>query len=459
MSKRTLLLITESTLGRFDLSSGTIPQVTQSWVRPSFASQSAGTLVDAALRLGKSRNRQVTVITTRCWTGPVTIGSDLIASSTGDDLKQIVALEAETYSGISAFESSTSIVQLPPDALGDPQFWLTQIQDHDFKSIEDALRQAGAKLTGIAHPAVPVINEVSSPTEQWSTLQTWDESTLLMRGNGEAIADLHSMSSGIQSQRTVQEFENFFQGVDNDLSLQWIGAEELPKTLAKLPRCQDHHRTDISSESDLHRWATAWSRSQTKQSGTTPLIAVPKRPMSKEVGIAIAAILGLLMMALCYGHYLYTSHELADIDASIEVMAGRQEDLQEDESRLVKLNQELDVARLKNIEISNDIEKSKQDLQRAKKIIVQKNNRWLSLVSSLIEVYDPNGWISEIRSTENTVSIHGLATNDTIVHHIAAQLESAPLAESWKILPASTKFDSESPLIDFTINLTARDGN
>ena len=116
MSKRSILLITETTLARFDLSGGAAPTVTDSWVRPSFASQSVGTLADAALRLGKSRKRQVYVLTTRCWTGSVSIGPDLVTGMSGDGLNQTIALEAETYSGISAFESAASSLMLPPDS-------------------------------------------------------------------------------------------------------------------------------------------------------------------------------------------------------------------------------------------------------------------------------------------------------------------------------------------------------
>ena len=140
MPKRTILLITESTLGRFDLSGGAAPKVTESWVRPSFASQSAGTLADAALRLGKSRKREVYVLTTRCWTGLVGIEPEVLSGASGDDLTQMVALEAETFSGISAFESAANIVSLPPDSVGDHRFWLTQIPDQDVRSIDDALR-------------------------------------------------------------------------------------------------------------------------------------------------------------------------------------------------------------------------------------------------------------------------------------------------------------------------------
>ncbi len=455
MSKKTILLITESTLGRFDLAGGSKLKVTESWVRPSFGAQSAGTLVDAALRLGKSRNRQVIVLTSRCWTGPVAIGPELISGAAGDELLQMVVLEAETYSGLSAFESSANIVSLPPDSLGNQQFWLTQIEDQELRSIDDALQQAGAKLIGVGHPAVSTLQVSESGNKAWQTLQNWDESTLLIRGSGETIADFHSMSSGLQSQRTIQEFESFFQGLENDTALQWIGIGQLPPSLAELPQAENYQRSDVTAESDLRNWVLAWMGSQSRQSIKSPLITIPKRPMSKEVGFAIAAILGLLMIGLCFAHYWYTSSELADITENVEVLTERQEQLKADQKKLEQLEKNKDAAVTRNQELLAAVQQSKADVAKARTIIERSGRRWLSLVDSLIEVSDTNSWIREIRSTDDSVVILGFATDDSIVHRLAAQLESTSLANFWQILPATTKVDPDSRLIDFTINLIA----
>ncbi len=455
MSRRTILLITETTLGRFDLSGGAAPKVTASWVRASFASQSAGTLVDAALRLGGSRKRQVYVLTTRCWTGPVAVGPDLVSGASDDELKQTVSLEAETFSGISAFESDASIVSLPPDSLGDHRYWLTKIPHQDLRSIEDALRQAGAKLAGVGHPAAATIEAPGSPTQEWWSMQNWDETTLLMRGSGEVIADYHAMSSGLQSQRTSQEFAAFFQDTVDGAPLQWIGPGELPAAVAALPQADGHKRIDTSSEADLQRWAAAWMRSQGKQSPATPLITIPKRPMSKEVSIAIAAVLALLVIGLCFGHYWYLGQQLARADANIKKMQELQRDLKKGKDQLKRLNKDIAQAVAENEQALAEVRKSEGEIEEAKKVIDRGRRRWLSLVDSLAEVSDENGWIREIRSTNGEVSIRGLATSAAVVDRFAARLEAAPAATSWQILPASTKIDADTGLIDFNINLVA----
>ncbi|MEM8666808.1 MAG: hypothetical protein AAGG48_04795 [Planctomycetota bacterium] len=455
MSKRTILLITESTLGRFDLSGGGTPSVTDSWVRPSFASQSVGTLVDAALRLGKSRNRQVYVLTTRCWTGSVSLLSDVTAQASGDELNQMVALEAEAFSGISAFESAFASQALPPDELGDNRYWLTQIQDQDLRSIQDAVRQAGGKLLGVAHPAVPTIDAPSTPTEEWRSFQNWDESTLLIRGCGEAIADFHSMSSGLQSQRTVQEFVTFFKGLDSDTTLQCVGLSELPPLIADLPEAKDNRQVDTTSESDLKAWAAAWMRSQNKQSVGLPLVTIPKRPMSREVGISIAAVLGLVMMGSCFAHYRYLKGNLTEVNASIEQIQDQQNQLNEDQKKLTELEKQQNKIASETAALEKDAQQVRSEVVRAQQIIQRGRLRWPSLVDSLIEVSDDDGWVREIRSTDQAVAIRGLAIEDAAVHRLAARLESTNASDQWKIFPARTSVSDESRLIEFTIDLVA----
>ncbi|MEM7783179.1 MAG: hypothetical protein AAF623_07485, partial [Planctomycetota bacterium] len=55
------------------------------------------------------------------------------------------------------------------------------------------------------------------------------------------------------------------------------------------------------------------------------------------------------------------------------------------------------------------------------------------------------------------VSIRVRATNYSVVNSLAALLESTPLEDQWIIQPATTRFDSELPLINYTIDLIARD--
>ncbi|MEM8736625.1 MAG: hypothetical protein AAGG44_20515, partial [Planctomycetota bacterium] len=362
------------------------------------------------------------------------------------------ALEAETFSGISAFESAASTQPLPPDALGDHRFWLTQIPDSDLRSISDALKQAGANMLGVAHPAVPTVDTPQSPTEEWRSLQNWDEATLLVRGCGEAIADFHSMSSGLQSQRTVQEFQSFFDGQANTSPLQWLGPTALPPALSEL--C-GHRKTDTTAEPDLNKWAAAWMRTQAKQTATAPLVTIPKQPMSREAGIAIAAVLGLLMMVGCYLHYRYLKAQFDQTEANIAAMTKQEDQLKEDSELLKRIQKETKEAKEQAESLRNVAAKGRAQVAEAEQIIQDGGRRWLALVDSLMEVSDQEGWIQEIKSNEGAVAIRGSAISDSAVHRLAARMESTSAAKQWQILPAATKVNEETNLIEFTIDLLA----
>jgi len=154
MPNYTLVLITDSLLARIDVrvrSKITIDSI-ETAATPENAS--IASLVASALAMGPTRTNPVWLFCNRFWTGTISIPSDMHAIANSDELNQAAILEAETQSGIPAFQSKVVLTRIKNDLHGEPQYWVTQALDTELASIEQAFCLAKAKWTGIAHVAL-----------------------------------------------------------------------------------------------------------------------------------------------------------------------------------------------------------------------------------------------------------------------------------------------------------------
>ena len=426
------------------------------YTRPAIENASLGTLVDTALRLGKKRKRNVYVAATRCWSGAVAVAPELMRDASPEETLQTIALEAEPFSGISAFDSRSAERPLPPTLAGDARYWVTQIAAGDLREIENAVRAAGGRLLGVGHPAVPVISQPAA-TEPWQSLQFWDGATLAARGNGEAIADMLTLASGLQSTRTRQELEAFFPPADAEQSppLEWIGCGRPPELLETLPAAEELRPLDLTREDDLGRWAVAWARLQQAGSGGLPMITTPKKPMSKEASLAIAAVLGLAAMGVCGAHYWHLKSELAGHDATIAEAKKQADQLKADKDRLKTIEQKRDKLTSEAKTTRERAEQLRQQLTAAAKMSRESRSRWLSLVDTLVDVSEESSWVNEIRGDDGQVTLAGLALDDAAAHRFASAISKSLQVEGWKALPADTEIDPDTKLIRFQITLSA----
>lgn len=458
MSKFTILLISPTHLSRVDLRVGRSPKVDDIWIRPSVDSGSLGTLVDTALRLGKNRKRKTFVATTRCWSGNVSVAAELIRDTSDEERSQTIALEAEPFSGISAFDGMSAERPLPPTSAGDQRYWVTQISGGELREIDSAVRTAGGRLMGVAHPAVPFPNAPTSADEAWQSLQSWDGTTLATRGNGEAIADMLTITSNLQSGRTQQELNDFFplpKGTDTSVTKQWYASEPFPPALASLPFSQDLETYDLTTETDLARWAIAWIQQQQATSLGLPTIQVPKKPLSIEAAVAIAAFLGLITMGLCTAHFWHLRSELTTHEATIAKAKELAEQLKQDKSRLKKIEEQSDQLDEEIASKAGESLKLQNQLIVATKLIQDRRSRWLKLVDTVVDVGEQTSWVNEILGDGNRVTLSGLAVDDASVHRLATAISRSLRNEGWNALPADTDVDEESQLIRFQIELTA----
>ncbi len=174
-AKLTLIVLTSQRLARIDL---TGPRkrlrVEQTWSCPAIASSELAATVAIACRLGEPavpktnsltpsamRTRSVVVLSDDIWNDTLTLPLDVTVLLQPDELQQALALEAENFSGINAFQSklairkivdtSTKLLDVSSNFQAASSWWIAQIAQSDLASMATAAEVYGMKFVGATH--------------------------------------------------------------------------------------------------------------------------------------------------------------------------------------------------------------------------------------------------------------------------------------------------------------------
>ena len=444
----TLLLITRQLLARVDMSGG---RVRKTWIRPRFESESMATLVDATLRLGPKRAGKVWVLSSDFWTGVVTLPPDVTAMIGGSELEQSIALEAESYSGVSAFDSRIGLRKLSANSGDDARYWVTQVSSIELSEIEYVVRSHGSVWAGAAHPAIllPPTSSASGPdrSDAWQLVQAWGETTIASRGVGSTVEALSAIGGRLDTSGTRTEWARW-QTSAPDCNTIWLSDKDVTPDLIG----PDDSQLRFDQEPGLIQWAEAWTQSVVASADSVPLMKAEKRPMSQERQIFFAASLGLLAIAACYGHNRMVHGQLEQADARIEQLEGQKKSLDANKKSLADLKKQ-------NQSTLESIQKSEsqravleRDLALAKLKIDAQRTRWVQLIDALLEASDKNSWVQRIEGKSGEAVIHGVAITDAAANRFASDLELAARRTGWTVRPARTALAANS-LTEFTIAL------
>lgn len=463
---KTILLLTSTTLARVDLrGTGDRTQVIGVWSRPRQESASIGDLVEAAFRSGGKTHGDIFVLSTSFWTGPVSLAREITAGLSDEDIAQSIALEAESFSGIPAFDSQIAHSSISPDAVGNLRWWVTQLDLGELAQIEDTIKKLGGRLAGVGHPAVVPMTPPAESTTGWRSVQWWGEQTLLARGQRTAISDLQILSAGRQSQRARMELDEFLAegtgesgfgeadhpGDAQGTRLEWIDETATPdELLTGLAEFSEVDATRVNEEDGLKRWAVAWLSSRSGDAVPCPTVTLPKPPMTKEASIAISVAAGLAAICLCFVHYSFVGGQVSNIREDVAAMSAAVEHVDLETKRLATLQKKTKETREAVEERRSANAELASRLDRAETLMQRQQDRWVALVDALSKSGDPDSWIRELSGEDGAAVVHGFATDNEAVQRFTSRLERHIDGNGWHVQPAQTVTDP-SRLIAFSV--------
>lgn len=474
----TLLLISRQTLARVDLLSGAKPRILRHWHRTRFEGDSIATLVDATCRLGKPKPGKVIVLCDQFWMGVTALPDEIASGLAGEELLQAISLECEIYSGISAFDSRVSNIPLDQDGSGESRWLVTQVANADARSCAESVDQCGGTLVGMAHPAIPVLPQPnpgrlgklgsSSSEPSWRSVQVWGTTVSLLRGNGNSLRDAVVQEGNLSQPRMAAAVQSFLDAADGQVAEEHgqdgpangIAGEEVEPPAASvcwvnqaIPGVPGDRVMDTGKDGGLLTWATAWGRQLAAPADSTGLVRLPRRPMSRERSIALAALGGLATLLGCVAHDRYLGQEVETVEESNRLLSERKKQIAVEKKSADALERTLGASREKLFALTQDNANLRENITAAEELHRKQQARWTTLMDAVATSHQPNCWIRRMAATDQSVVIHGYAVDSAAALRLSSAVDRLVADTGWRVTPAETH-PEDGKLVAFSFALS-----
>ena len=423
----TLLLITRDRLIRADLRPGRAAGVAdlQEERRPS--ADDLPSLVEAALRLGRARTGNVWILSSELWTQVLSLPSESLAGLKGDELGRALGFEAEPFSGINALEAAAGQVPLPGEG-AQRAFWLTEIAASQLQQIEEIVRQAGGRLSGMSHPGGLPRPLCLPPDKQeaWQRVELWPGAVICVEGGTgrrSTVAVRNSDPKPGHWEADVEQWRTSRPAVAATESLHGssgVALDELPV----------ENRLSLEEADAGRQFLTAWAEALAEGDLAAPLVTLPKPPMSAATRRAIAVAAAVAALVVCIAGQLLLS-------AFLSRRIAETQRLRKPAQQLAELKSEEGKYQKRKAELSDACKKLQSDLDHYQQVRFAQQRRLASLLGVLARRSPAETVIRKIDGDQDAIVLHGLCLElqspDALAGGLANDLAEALGPQGWQV--------------------------
>ena len=321
-------------------------------VLPADAAGDIGLSIEALLAAMPGRQKQVYVLTTEVWSQAVTVESRSLRRIDKSQIPQMLAYEAETYSGIPASSARTAIHSLEAGPL-ETTYWVSQIDSVRFAQAADAVAFNGGKLLGVLHPA-GLHEPITTGKGDWTRLEQWDDASVVVSRQGRSKIERRFLSETEQTIDSPAAARDYL----NRLDIRTGAFVELLQQSAR-PALREayasegdiNHSVDLSDEHDLRTFLAAWSRAL-RSPKALPVVVPVRTGASAQTKrtLALAALAAALVGILAHHRLTAAYHQsrvtaletqIAELQGPIDAFAAQQKQLGELETDLTETKNQL----------------------------------------------------------------------------------------------------------------------
>jgi Tfp pilus assembly protein PilN len=422
----TILLITRDLLVRADFRlRGKKPTVAGFWQQPRPAVEDFPALVEAAMRLGPKRAGRVWVLSSEIWSQTLELPSETVSGLAGDELDRALAFEAEPLSGIGAFDSRVSHVELPA-ASGGRRFWLCQVLNSHLEQIEYLVEQAGGRLAGLGHPGgLPrPIDDATDVDGCWRRIEFWPDAVLWLRAEPNRPLAVQVLNADPRSDRWRAEWASRLEtptGQEHTETLRGTGVA--PDAAVAGDRV-----VDLNDTLQLEAWLAAWAGQLAKEQVGLPLVAPPRRPLSAGKLWAVAAAVALFGVAVCVGHYKYLQHREGVLAAEIASLKEPKQELEDATKKADGLDKQL-------TEIRQQTAEQRENLEYFQQVMLAQRRRFARLLAVLARQSNDGLLIQAVEGDGTEVTVHGICLAPELANRLATRLNQELASLGWQVDP------------------------
>ncbi|MEM0926325.1 MAG: hypothetical protein AAGJ83_09845 [Planctomycetota bacterium] len=347
-------------------------------VLPADASGDIGLSIEALLATMPGRQRHVYVVTTEVWSQAVPIENRSLRRIEKSQVSQMLAFEAESFSGIAASSARTSSEVMESGPV-ETSFWVSQIDATRFAQAADAVAYNGGKLLGLTHPC-GLPHAIRGNGSDWTRLEIWDDFGLIVskRGRGPetrrflpdappvpgTTAEARQIieANGIQSQAFVEVLDATNASFDEITSAGSLttdeaelpgsyGIEDAESIAAATSLASDQDIASLSDSGDLQAFLSGWSKTL-KRNRSVPVIRPVRQGASPETRRQVALGAAAAAIVITAVHYNYgrvrDAAQVKDLQQQIEErqvpinqFATKEKELRDLEQSLVDTTEKL----------------------------------------------------------------------------------------------------------------------
>lgn len=361
-SAHTVILVTRRRVARADLDRALKVVALELRSRP--AAPDLASAVELALAARQGLGARVWVLSSDVWTQTLSLETPRLAGLSDAEVAQALNFEAETLSGLSALESAVAFVPLSSNRQ-QRTFWVNQVPLAERDELQAVIRQAGARLAGLAHPGA--LADSGGPEGSASPrVELWPDAvvgTVPRPTASRAMQIWNQDPSGGRWRDEVNAWLREHGGTDRVI---WQTADDFTDTTAPAQSLDD--------EATLRTWFEQTALVLTRRRESVPVITSAPRKPSARRPLALAGALTLLAAGVCVMHGLYLERQIAELtreQAAAQATLNRNQNTRRQIDATTKELAKLEAARIKAVQRSTKLETRKVRFARLLELLAQ----------------------------------------------------------------------------------------
>jgi hypothetical protein len=304
----TILLITQHSLIRADLSAAPKTALIGMWDQPRPDLHDLTSLTEAAIFMGPKIGKRVWVLATDLWTQTLELPVAKAAGLAGPQLASALNFEAESLSGHNAFDSVVAHVALAPRE-GQQPFWIVQGNAVDIAQIDQVVRKEGGRLAGVTHPGglARALTADSGPQAGWQRVELWPDAVVMLHGAPGQITGVQVINSDPQMGRWRASLHDSVPASGREL-LTAPGMAASAGAGVGTPFFLD-------DQAQLTSWLIAQAEHLSTKDPRAPILRPQPVPLTPAQRRRLAFVIAVAVGLLCYGHYSWMDANVKALNA------------------------------------------------------------------------------------------------------------------------------------------------